>query len=157
LERGLLSPFHYFGIHDSIDLSQVAWRRGRYDERELENLYTGNDARVGQILTELQRKVTSVREMRALAFCVGVEHAKFMAARFQAAGVPSTAVLGTTDSDERDAALKQLKSREINCLFAVDIFNEGVDVPQVDTVLFLRPTESALIFLQQLGRGLRRA
>ena len=157
LDRGLLSPFQYFGIHDSVDLSHVAWKRGRYDEKELENLYTGNDARVVQILEQLRQKISDVRKMRALGFCVGVHHAEFMAARFRAAGIPSEAVLGTTDSEERDAALKRLKSGEINCLFAVDIFNEGVDVPQIDTVLFLRPTESSLVFLQQLGRGLRRA
>jgi superfamily II DNA or RNA helicase/HKD family nuclease len=157
LDRGLLSPFHYFGIHDGIDLSQVAWKRGRYDEAALENVYTGNDARVVQILTQLQQKVGDVRRMRALGFCVGVHHAEFMAARFRAAGIASEAVLGTTDSVARDQALRKLRDGAIQCLFAVDIFNEGVDVPQVDTVLFLRPTESALIFLQQLGRGLRRA
>ncbi|HUP44137.1 MAG TPA: DUF3427 domain-containing protein [Thermoanaerobaculia bacterium] len=157
LERGLLSPFHYFGIHDTVDISHVAWTRGRYDERELENVYTGNDARVMQIISALQQKVADIGRMRALAFCVGVDHAKFMAQRFQAAGILSVPVLGTTDSDSRDRALRQLRDGEINCIFAVDVFNEGVDVPQVDTVMFLRPTESALIFLQQLGRGLRRA
>ena len=156
LDRGLLSPFHYFGIHDNVDLSQVAWKRGHYDEKALENVYTGNDARVGQILTQLQQKIGDVHRMRALGFCVGVEHSRFMAQRFREAGIPSEAVLGTTDSAERDRALRRLKAGEIQCLFAVDIFNEGVDVPQIDTVLFLRPTKSALIFLQQLGRGLRR-
>ncbi|HVS30993.1 MAG TPA: DUF3427 domain-containing protein, partial [Thermoanaerobaculia bacterium] len=157
LDRGLLSPFHYFGIHDTVDISHVAWKRGRYDEKELENVYTGNDARVLQIIAALQEKIVNASQMRALGFCVGVHHAEFMAERFRAAGIPAEAVLGTTDSDDRDRALRRLKEGEINCLFAVDIFNEGVDVPQVDTVLFLRPTESALIFLQQLGRGLRRA
>lgn len=157
LDRGLLSPFHYFGIHDGIDLSQVAWKRGRYDETALENVYTGNDARVLQVLTQLQQKIGDVRRMRALGFCAGVHHAEFMAARFRAAGIASEAVLGTTDGVARDQALRKLRDGTIQCLFAVDIFNEGVDVPQVDTVLFLRPTESALIFLQQLGRGLRRA
>lgn len=156
LERGLLSPFHYFGIHDTVDLSQVAWRRGRYDERELENVYTGNDARVVQILAELQRKVSSIGRMHALGFCAGVQHARYMADRFCAAGIASEAVLGTTESADRDRALRRLRDGEIKCLFAVDIFNEGVDVPQIDTVLFLRPTESATVFLQQLGRGLRR-
>lgn len=159
LERGLLSPFHYFGIHDNVDISHVAWKRGRYDPNELENVYTGNHApsRVVQIISQLQQKVGDLRGMRALGFCVGVHHAEFMADRFRTAGIPSEAVLGTTDSENRDRALRRLKNGEINCLFAVDIFNEGVDVPEVDTVLFLRPTESALIFLQQLGRGLRRA
>jgi len=157
LDRGLLSPFHYFGVHDGIDLSQVAWKRGRYDEAALENVYTGNDARVAQILTQLQQKIGDLGRMRALGFCVGVHHAEFMAERFRKAGIASEAVLGTTDSLARDQALRKLRDGAIQCLFAVDIFNEGVDVPQVDTVLFLRPTDSALIFLQQLGRGLRRA
>jgi len=157
LDRGLLSPFHYFGVHDGVDLSQVAWKRGRYDEKALENVYTGNDARVAQILTQLQQKIGDLGRMRALGFCVGVHHAEFMAARFRAAGISAEAVLGTTDSVARDQALRKLRDGTIQCLFAVDLFNEGVDVPQVDTVLFLRPTESALIFLQQLGRGLRRA
>jgi hypothetical protein len=156
LDRGLLSPFHYFGVHDNEDLSRVAWRRGRYDVSELENLYTSDDARVVQILEQLRQKVTDIRKMRALGFCAGVRHAEFMAEKFRRAGIASEAVLGTTDSEARDRALLRLKAGEINCLFAVDIFNEGVDVPQIDTVMFLRPTESALIFLQQLGRGLRR-
>ncbi|MEO8034579.1 MAG: DUF3427 domain-containing protein [Acidobacteriota bacterium] len=157
LDRGLLSPFHYFGIHDNVDLSHLAWKRGRYDERELENVYTGNDARVLQIIAAMQQKVSDLGSMRALGFCVGVGHAEFMAAKFRAAGIPAEAVLGTTDSEARDRALRKLRDGEIRCLFAVDIFNEGVDVPQIDTVLFLRPTESALVFLQQLGRGLRRS
>ncbi len=157
LDRGLLSPFHYFGIHDGVDLSEVAWKRGRYDETALEKVYTGNDARVGQILTQLQQKIGDLGRMRALGFCVGVHHAEFMAERFRRAGIAAEAVLGTTDTVARDQALRKLRDGTIQCLFAVDIFNEGVDVPQVDTVLFLRPTESALIFLQQLGRGLRRA
>lgn len=157
LDRALLSPFHYFGVHDNTDLSQIAWKRGRYDEKELENVYTSNDLRVGQIITQLRDKIGDPKQMRALGFCVGIHHAEFMAQRFRNAGIASEAVLGTTDSDTRDRALRRLRDGEINCLFAVDIFNEGVDVPQIDTVLFLRPTESALIFLQQLGRGLRRA
>lgn len=157
LDRALLSPFHYFGVHDNVDLSRIAWRRGKYDEQELEDLYTANDARVAQILEQLRQKIGDVGQMRALGFCVGVRHATFMAERFNRAGIPSVAVLGTTDSEARDDALRKLRDREINCVFAVDIFNEGVDVPQIDTVLFLRPTESALVFLQQLGRGLRRS
>jgi len=157
LDRGLLSPFHYFGVHDNVDLSQVAWKRGQYDQTALENLYTAKDARVLQIVAQLKQKISDLKSMRALGFCVGVRHAEFMAAKFNAAGIASEAVLGTTDSEARDRALRKLQAGTIQCLFAVDIFNEGLDVPQVDTVLFLRPTESALIFLQQLGRGLRRA
>lgn len=156
LERQLLSPFHYFGLHDATDLAQIRWTRGAYDRAQLENVYIGDDARVAQILTELQRKVTDVRAMRALGFCAGIEHANYMARRFNEAGIPSLAVSSNSTSDERDAALRKLKTRDVSCLFAVDLFNEGVDVPEIDTVLFLRPTESATVFLQQLGRGLRR-
>ncbi len=157
LDRGLLSPFHYFGIHDSIDLSRVKWALGTYDKRELENVYTGNDARLIHIRRALEEKVSDISRMRALGFCAGVAHAKYMAQRFNDAGIISAAIIGETSSEERDDALRKLRKGEINIIFAVDIFNEGVDVPEVDTVLFLRPTESPTIFLQQLGRGLRRA
>lgn len=156
LERQLLTPFHYFGLHDQTDLSQVRWTRGAYDRAQLEGVYIADDARIVQILTELQWKVTDVHSMRALGFCVGIDHAHYMARRFNDAGIPSLAVSSQSTSDERDSALRKLKQREVNCLFAVDLFNEGVDVPEIDTVLFLRPTESATVFLQQLGRGLRR-
>ena len=156
LERQLLSPFHYFGLHDNTNLAQVRWTRGAYDRAQLENVYIGDDARVAQILSELQRKVADIRAMRALGFCAGIEHARYMARRFNDAGIPSLHVSADSTSAERDEALRKLKAREVNCLFAVDLFNEGVDVPEIDTVLFLRPTESATVFLQQLGRGLRR-
>ena len=156
LERQLLSPFHYFGLHDNTNLAQVRWTRGAYDRAQLEGVYIRDDARIAQILSELQRKVTDVRAMRALGFCVGIEHARYMARRFNDAGIPSLHVSADSTSAERDDALRKLKARDVNCLFAVDLFNEGVDVPEIDTVLFLRPTESATVFLQQLGRGLRR-
>lgn len=156
LDRGLLSPFHYFGLHDGVDLSAARWTRGGYELAELEGLYTGNDARLNVILNALQAKVSDVRAMRALGFCVGVRHAQYMAERFNRAGIPAAAIVGESSSAERDAALRALRKQEINAIFAVDIFNEGVDVPEIDTVLFLRPTESATVFLQQLGRGLRR-
>lgn len=156
LERGLLSPFHYFGVHDQTNLSHLRWVRGQYDSGELENLYTADDARLIHILAALQEKVSDIHKMRALGFCVGVKHAEYMARKFNKAGIPAAFVTGATPAEERDAALRRLRNREINALFAVDIFNEGVDVPEIDTVLFLRPTESATIFLQQLGRGLRR-
>jgi superfamily II DNA or RNA helicase len=157
LERGLLSPFHYFGLHDGVDLAAARWTRGHYDAGDLENLYTGNDARLNVVLHALQAKVSDIQKMRALGFCVGVSHATYMARRFNEAGIPAAAVLGDTSSVDRDAALRRLRAGELKAIFAVDIFNEGVDVPEIDTVLFLRPTESPTVFLQQLGRGLRRA
>ncbi|HLR92892.1 MAG TPA: DUF3427 domain-containing protein, partial [Jiangellaceae bacterium] len=157
LEAELLSPFHYFGIADNVDLSSVSWRRGGYDHAELENLYTGNDARTRIILKELQDKVTDLSAMRALGFCVGVRHAQYMAEKFTAAGIPARAVWGDSSPEGRAQALRDLRARRVNILFTADLYNEGVDLPEVDTVLFLRPTESATIFLQQLGRGLRAA
>jgi superfamily II DNA or RNA helicase/HKD family nuclease len=155
LEQNLLCPFHYFGIHDGTDLESVQWRRGGYDLAALSGVYTGNDARTRIVLKELGDKVADVAAMRALGFCVSVEHARYMAQRFVEAGIPARAVSAETSGADRRDALTALRNREINILFAVDLFNEGLDIPEVDTVLFLRPTESATVFLQQLGRGLR--
>lgn len=157
LDADLLVPFHYFGVSDDVDLSQLEWKRGNYDTAQLNNLYTGNDARAAKVIRELRDKVTSTEQMRALGFCVSVQHAHYMADVFNRAGIASVAVDGSTDDADRAAALDRLRTREINCIFAVDLFNEGLDLPQVDTILLLRPTQSATIFLQQLGRGLRRA
>ena len=156
LERNLLCPFQYFGLHDNSDLSGVRWSRRGYDTAELENLYTANDARVGLVLQQLTDKHRDPTSMRALGFCVSIAHAEFMARKFTAAGLPSLAVSADTDSDDRRQALSDLRAGRVRALFAVDLFNEGVDLPEVDTLLFLRPTESPLVFLQQLGRGLRR-
>ena len=153
----LLCPFHYFGIADNTDLRAVAWRQGRYDETALSNLYTGNDARAAIVLSQLRDKIPDLHRMRALGFCVSVAHAEYMAATFSRAGIPARAVSGATSNPERERALEDLRARRVNVLFAADLFNEGLDLPDVDTVLFLRPTESATIFLQQLGRGLRRS
>lgn len=155
LEQNLLCPFHYFGIHDGTDLDGIHWKRGGYDLSALSSLYTGNDARTRIVIKELRDKVSEIGTMRALGFCVSVEHAHYMAQRFVEAGILARAVSGETSATDRRDALQALRNREINILFAVDLFNEGLDIPEVDTVLFLRPTESATVFLQQLGRGLR--
>ncbi|TQM08956.1 DUF3427 domain-containing protein [Pseudonocardia kunmingensis] len=157
LRDDLLVPFHYFGVADDVDLQRIEWKRGSYDTSALDAVYTGNDARAAKIIRETTDKVTDVRAMRALGFCVSVAHARYMAEVFTRAGIPSLAVSGETSPVERAGALQKLRNLEVNCLFAADLFNEGLDLPQVDTVLFLRPTQSATIFLQQLGRGLRRA
>jgi superfamily II DNA or RNA helicase/HKD family nuclease len=155
LERGLLCPFQYFGVHDQSDLSGLRFTRGQYEVADLEKLFTGNDARVALVVEALQKKVRDARRMRALGFCVSVAHAEFMARRFSEVGIPACAVSGQSSTEVRETALRRLRDREVNVVFAVDLFNEGVDVPEIDTVLFLRPTESATVFLQQLGRGLR--
>lgn len=156
LEHDLLTPFHYFGVADNVDLAGIKWTRGRYDEAALSNLYTGNDARAALVLRQVRDKIADVSGMRALGFCVGVAHAQYMARVFTEAGIPARALSGETPTHERKAALDALRSGAIKVLFAADLLNEGVDLPGVDTVLFLRPTESATVFLQQLGRGLRR-
>lgn len=155
LERGLLSPFQYFGVADDTDLSQLTWRRGGYAAAELAGVYTGNHARVGMIVKVLTDKITEVDRMRAIAFCVSIEHAEFMAIELTRRGIPARAVTTDSDSAVRSNALQALQSRTVNVLCTVDLFNEGIDLPEIDTVLLLRPTESATVFLQQLGRGLR--
>jgi superfamily II DNA or RNA helicase/HKD family nuclease len=157
LERNLVCPFQYFAVHDNADLSGLRWSRGAYDVKDLEKVYTGDDARVRMVLQQVADKHRDWRTMRALGFCVSVKHAEYMARRFTEAGLPALAVSANTTNDERAGALKKLRNGEVRAIFAVDLFNEGVDIPEVDTLLFLRPTESALVFLQQLGRGLRRS
>lgn len=158
LEEGLLAPFHYFGIHDSTDLTAVSWRRGTgYDIAQLTNLYTGSDVWVAKIIEAVNDKIGNPGAMRALGFCVGIDHAHFMADRFNRAGINARVVTSRTTADERQAAMDDLRDGKVQVLFTVDLFNEGVDIPSIDVVLMLRPTESATIFLQQLGRGLRKA
>ena len=157
LDQQLLVPFHYFGVHDGVSLKAMTWSHGGYDLGELENVYTGNDARVAKVLQAIEDKIGNRSTMRALGFCVSIDHAEYMARKFNEAGVPSRAVSANSSKEERGAALRLLQLGEINAVFAVDLFNEGVDVPDIDTVLFLRPTESATVFLQQLGRGLRKS
>ncbi len=157
LSADLLCPFHYFGVADGVDLSHLKWSRGAYDEVSLSNVYTGNDVRARIVLKQVHDKVADVRSMRALGFCVSIAHAEYMARVFNEAGIPSLTVTSGPGSHHRADALSRLAARDVNAIFTVDVFNEGVDIPSVDTVLFLRPTESATVFLQQLGRGLRRA
>ena len=157
LEAGLLCPFQYFGLHDNTDISHVPWSRKGYDADALERVYTADDARARLVIREVAEKHSDVKAMRALGFCVTISHAEFMARKFREAGIPALAVSANSPEEERRTALQRLKAREVNVLFAVDLFNEGIDLPEIDTVLFLRPTESATVFLQQLGRGLRRA
>lgn len=158
IDQQRLSPFMYFGIHDGLDLTDIPWRRGQgYDIEALSNLYTSTDAWARRVLQEVLRLADDPGAMRALGFCVSIEHARFMAKHFNQHGVAAVAVWGDSPPAERTAALRDLAAGTIRVVFSVDLFNEGVDVPAVDTVLMLRPTESPTLFLQQLGRGLRRA
>ena len=154
LNKKLLSPFQYFGITDSIDLTNVKWEKGKYVASELTSLYTKNNIRVGEIISNLNKYTNDINDVRAIGFCATIEHATFMAEKFNLAGLKAE-YLTAKNSSERDKIREQFKKKEFNYLFVVDIFNEGVDIPEIDTVLFLRPTESLTVFLQQLGRGLR--
>ena len=158
IDQHRLTPFAYYGIHDGLDLTEIPWQRGRgYDVEGLSNLLTGNDAWTRLVLQQLLERVDDPKAMRALGFCVGVAHARYMARMFTQAGIPATAVWGDSPDEERAASLRDLAAGRINVVFSVDLFNEGVDVPDVDTLLLLRPTDSPTLFLQQLGRGLRRS
>ena len=155
VSRRLLCPFQYFGVSDSVDLDGLNWQRGGYRIDDLDRLYTGNDVRAKLILEKFIETVLEPREVRGLAFCCSVAHAEFMARFFDDNGIPSIALSAGSTNEERSSAQQRLRERSVNFIFVVDLYNEGVDIPEVDTVLFLRPTESLTVFLQQLGRGLR--
>jgi superfamily II DNA or RNA helicase/HKD family nuclease len=158
IEQQYLSPFAYFGIRDEVDLSAVPWKRGLgYDLEELTNVYTSNNQWVSLVIQQVQQKILDPSRMRALGFCVGIKHAEFMAKQFNLVGIKSVVLTGNDESPERAAAIRGLFSGHIQAIFTVDIFNEGVDIPSVDTLLLLRPTDSGLLFIQQIGRGLRKA
>jgi len=157
IDQKSLVPFEYYGIHDGSDLTHVGWRRGQgYDIEELSNVFTANNRIAKRILTEVTRRTADLSKVAGLGFCVSVKHAEFMAEQFNRAGVAAAAVSGKTSRQHRDYALKKLQDGGLRFVFSVDLFNEGVDIPRVNTLLLMRPTESATIFIQQLGRGLRR-
>jgi superfamily II DNA or RNA helicase len=155
INRRLLCPFQYFGIADSVNLDSLAWQRGGYRVDDLDRLYTGNDVRAKLVLEKLFDTVLNLADVRGLAFCVSVAHAEFMAWFFTENGVTAIALSAQSTAEERNTAQRKLRDRSVSFIFVVDLYNEGVDIPEVDTVLFLRPTESLTVFLQQLGRGLR--
>jgi superfamily II DNA or RNA helicase/HKD family nuclease len=158
IDQEYLAPFAYFGIHDGLDLRAVPWRRGQgYDVTALENLLTADHAWARLVVEGVRRKVADPSQMRALGYCVSVGHAHFMAQQFSDLGLPAVALSAASRREERSAALRELADGKVRVVFTVDLFNEGIDVPTVDTLLLLRPTDSPTLFLQQLGRGLRRA
>ncbi|MBY0121466.1 DUF3427 domain-containing protein [Bacillus sp. S/N-304-OC-R1] len=157
INRKLLSPFQYFCVSDTVDLSKLKWSRKGYDIKDLENVYTSNDLRSSQIVKSIYKYVTDLDQVKGLGFCVSIEHAKYMAAFFEKVGIPAVALYGNVDGKTRREAQHRLVQGEIKFIFVVDLYNEGVDIPEVNTILFLRPTESLTVFLQQLGRGLRLA
>jgi superfamily II DNA or RNA helicase len=157
IDQEYLSPFAYFGVHDGLDLRNVPWRRGRgYDVSALEGVLTSDHAWVHLVVEEIRRKIADPSRMRALGYCVSVAHANFMAERFTQLGLAAVALSAASRRDERGAALADLSGGKLRAVFTVDLFNEGIDIPSVDTLLLLRPTDSPTLFLQQLGRGLRK-
>lgn len=159
IDRKLLCPFQYFGVADTVDLTELRWVRGGYDKSQLTSVYSLNrsvaEQRADHVIRSLEKYVTDMDTVKGLGFCASVEHAKFMAEYFNASGIPSICLVGHSGDEERRTAKQRLVDGKIHFIFVVDIYNEGVDIPEVNTVLFLRPTESLTIFLQQLGRGLR--
>ncbi|MDP3322689.1 MAG: DUF3427 domain-containing protein, partial [Hydrogenophaga sp.] len=154
LDLQLLAPFEYYACDDATDFSEVPWDRP--GEREaVANLVTGNDVRAKLVINEWRRLASDARQSRAIVFCVSVAHAEFMTEWLNRAGLPAACVVGTTASEERRRAPQRLLSGELCALVTVDLYNEGIDLPMVDTLLLLRPTQSPVLFQQQIGRGLR--
>ena len=161
IERKLLCPFQYFGVTDTVDLDTLKWSAGGYDKGELSKIYTLSGAmanrRADLVVSALLKYVTDINDVKGLGFCVSIEHAEFMCRYFNEHNIPSMFLTGHSPEEERKTAKQRLVAGEVRFIFVVDIYNEGVDIPEVNTVLFLRPTESLTVFLQQLGRGLRLA
>lgn len=155
IDRKLLCPFQYFGVTDTADLSSLKWRTGGYDKNELSNLYTLSgmvaERRADLVVNSILKYVTDIDEVKGLGFCVSIAHAQFMARYFNTHGIPSMALTGDSPDEERNAAKQRLVTGELRFLFVVDIYNEGVDIPEVNTVLFLRPTESLTVFCSSWG------
>ncbi len=152
IDRELLSPFNYFGVPDPVEYAQIPWRSGRFDEAALTEA-VATQARAENALEQLERRGGK----KAIGFCVSRRHADFMAEFSLERGLRAVAVHSGEKSAPRASALKALEDGDLDIVYAVDMFNEGVDVPSIDTVMMLRPTESPVIWLQQLGRGLRRS
>lgn len=161
IDRKLLCPFQYFGVTDTVDLDKLKWSAGGYDKSELSKIYTLSgmmaERRADLVVSSLLKYVTDIEDVKGLGFCVTVDHAEFMCRYFNEHGIPSMFLTGKSPDEERRSAKDSLVSGKVRFIFVVDIYNEGVDILEINTVLFLRPTESLTIFLQQLGRGLRLA
>jgi superfamily II DNA or RNA helicase len=158
IDQHRLVPFTYFGIADNLDLREIPWRRGSgYDVQVLTNVITATDVWANAVIKQFHDRLGGIGGIKALGFCVSIEHARYMARVFNQAGIPATAVWADTPDSDRTKALTDLAAGRTSVVFSVDLFNEGVDVPAVNTLLMLRPTDSPLLFLQQLGRGLRKS
>ena len=159
INRKLLCPFQYFGVSDSVDLSGLKWSRGGYDKSELENVYVLSravaDKRAALIVDSLHKYVANIDDAKGLVFCVSVKHAEYMSEKLNEANIPSDYLSSNSSDQNRNLVRDRLRNGELKFICVVDLYNEGVDIKEINTVLFLRPTESLTVFLQQLGRGLR--
>ncbi|MBM4368020.1 MAG: DUF3427 domain-containing protein [Deltaproteobacteria bacterium] len=153
IRRGLLCPFHYFGVPDEVDYANIPWKSGRFDPEKLETA-VATQRRAANALEQWREHAGT--GARTLAFCVSQRHAEFMKDYFRQRGVRAVAVHAGAGSDPRARSLESLEAGDLDVVFCVDMFNEGVDLPSVDAILMLRPTESRILWLQQVGRGLRK-
>ena len=156
LDQQLVSPFEYYATGDSTDLADIRWNQPG-EARQLANVISGNDVRARLVINAIREYAADPSELRALAFCIDIAHADFMANRLCDAGLPAMAITSQTPRDSRETAPQRLATGELKVICTVDLFNEGVDIPEANTLLFLRPTQSPVVFQQQLGRGLRLA
>lgn len=152
IQRGWLSPFVYYGIKDDIDYSKIRWLGRHYDREEL---------MVHQLKEERAKKIfykwKKYKQTRTIGFCSSIEQADFLSNFFLRQGYKATSLTSKSTHTDRESVIKKLKTNEIDIIFTVDLFNEGIDIPEVDTLLFTRPTESMVIYTQQIGRGLRKS
>ncbi|MDQ3160963.1 MAG: DUF3427 domain-containing protein [Pseudomonadota bacterium] len=157
INRGWLLPFHYFGVaDDAVDYDAIPWRSGKFDPNALEHALMVQ-TRVEAVLQHCQERGFDGPRRATIGFCAGVRHAHFMAGEFKARGLDAEAITGTVGIDEREELYARFQDPldTLEWLFVADVLNEGVDIPAINSIIFLRPTESATIFIQQLGRGLR--
>ncbi|KQC48002.1 DNA helicase [Geobacillus sp. Sah69] len=150
VRRGWLAPFRYYGIYDDIDYSQIKWLGNRYDEEQLLQAQLREE-----VAEKILRAWEQYKKTRTLVFCSSVRQADFLSKYFQRHGYRTVSLHSKQRSISRKQAIAMLERRELDAIFTVDLFNEGVDIPSVDTLLFVRPTESLTVFTQQVGRGLR--
>lgn len=155
LDQQLLAPFEYYGTADETDLSDVKWNAGAQELADLDRVISGDHIRARLVIHSVQKYCSDLKGMRALAFCVSVRHSEFMTEQFKAAGLAAVSVTGGTDKDQRRGIPARLASGQLQIVCTCDLYNEGVDLPEVNTLLLLRPTQSSVLFEQQLGRGLR--
>lgn len=156
LDQQLLAPFEYYATADDTDLSKIKWNRPE-ELSQLDSLISSNTVRGRLVINTLQQYVSDLNKLKGVVFCVSVAHAQFMSAYFENAGLPSCSLTGQNSSQQREQAIVDLRAGKLKLICTCDLFNEGVDIPEINTLLMLRPTQSPVVFQQQIGRGLRLA